>query len=93
MGEYHIGEAFKKVTQERHWKHRFQQAKIATEWESIVGRVAATYTTEVKLLGSSLIIKTTMSALKNEFVLRQDQIIASIHELLGEEVIKEVIIS
>lgn len=93
MAQYSIGEALKKVMQEKHWKQRFFQATISNDWALIVGETIAKYTTEVKLIDDKVIIKTQVAALKSELNMNKEIIIQKINQHLQATAVRELIIS
>jgi predicted nucleic acid-binding Zn ribbon protein len=93
MAQYSIGDALKKVMQEKHWKQRFFQATISNDWEKIMGETIARYTKEVKLVDDKLIIKTHIAALKSELMGNKDVIIEKVNAHLQANVVNDLIIS
>ncbi len=92
MAQYSMQEAIKKMLQESNWTNRYYGQKIKDEWELLMGKTVAKYTTDVKLQDTTLLIYTHASSLKNELVFHKKEIIEKVNDYLGEKVIKSVLI-
>jgi predicted nucleic acid-binding Zn ribbon protein len=93
MSSITIADALQQMLNNSAWKGRYIQSKLRLEWETIVGKTISKYTDEVKLIDHTLVIKTHVAALKNELQMSKPFLITQVNDYLGENYIKEVIIS
>jgi len=61
-------------------------------WEEIMGSTIAKYTDKIQVVGSTLFIHTQVAPLKQELQFQKEKIIERVNELMGEKLIKEVVI-
>lgn len=92
MGQYSIGDALRQLLDKSHWTPKVRELRIKQEWEAIVGKTIARYTTSVALNGSTLTIVTAIAPLKQELLLGKEGLIARINEHLGETAVSDVVI-
>jgi hypothetical protein len=57
-----------------------------------MGKTIARYTDKLQIFGDKLIITTRVAPLKQELIYQKEKIILRVNELLGQNVIREVII-
>lgn len=92
MGQYSIGEAINRMLEESRWKPVMHEQRICNEWEQIVGKTVARYTRSITLNGTTLIISTSVAALKQELLLSKPKLITHINEYLGAQAVAEIMI-
>lgn len=92
MGQYSIGEALRHLLDKSQWTPKVLELRIKQDWEAIVGKTIARYTTSVSLNGTTLTVITEVAPLKQELLLGKDGLIARINEHLGERAVTEVVI-
>ena len=92
MGEYSLGDALKYFLNHSKLKGYIQALQIEDVWEQIMGKTIAKYTEKIQIQGKTLFISTTMAPLKQELLFQKDNIIKRVNEILGENVVKEVVI-
>jgi hypothetical protein len=92
MGQYHIGDAIKSMVNTSRLKSGIRSVQITTVWEELMGKTIAKYTEHIQIVNQTLFITTSVGPLKNELMYQKAQIIDRINEVLGENMIKEVII-
>lgn len=93
MGEYSLGDALKLFLGKSRLKGYVQALQIEEVWEQIMGKTIAKYTEKIQLHGGKLYITTYVAPLKQELAYQKELIIQRVNEVLGENVVKEVIIS
>lgn len=93
MGTYSLGDAIKLFLDQSRLKGPVQALKIEEVWEQIMGKTIARYTEKIQLHGSKLYITTYVAPLKQELAYQKELIIQRVNEVLGENIIKEVIIN
>lgn len=93
MGEFSMGDALKQFLNHSRLKGAVQALQIEDVWENIMGKTIARYTDKINIHGHTLYISTTVAPLKQELQYQKEKIIQRVNESLGEQVIKEVVIS
>ncbi|NIG56128.1 DUF721 domain-containing protein [Chitinophaga sp. Cy-1792] len=91
-GTTSIGDALREFLNKSRMKPRLTEVRIQENWEDIMGKTIARYTSGIQLIDGKLIITTTVAPLKQELSYSKDKIIKLVNEKLGENVVKEVII-
>ncbi|MFB6457963.1 DUF721 domain-containing protein [Chitinophaga sp. Hz27] len=91
-GTTSIGDALREFLNKSRMKPRLTEVRIQENWEEIMGKTIARYTSGIQLIDGKLIITTTVAPLKQELSYSKDKIIKLVNEKLGENVVKEVII-
>ncbi len=92
MGQYHIGDAIKSMVNTSRLKSGIRSVQITTVWEELMGKTIAKYTEHIQIVNQTLFITTSVGPLKNELMYQKAQIIDRINEVLGENMIKDVVI-
>lgn len=90
MGQYSIGEALKLLMEKSGWAPKAHELRMREEWEQIAGKTISKYTRNLYLSGGTLTIYTDVAALKQELLLAKPQLMATINEYFGEQVVKEI---
>lgn len=93
MGEYHIGDALKKMVAKSNMRSQLQAVQIEAVWEQLMGKTISKYTETIKIVNHTLFISTTVGPLKNELMYQKKIIIERVNDAFGEAVVKEVVIS
>lgn len=73
-------------------KPRLMEVRIQDNWEQLMGKTIARYTQSIQLIDHKLIVTTTVAPLKQELTYSKDKIIKLVNEMLGESIVKEVMI-
>jgi predicted nucleic acid-binding Zn ribbon protein len=92
MGSYSIGEALNMLLEKSHWKPKINELRIKEEWEAIVGKTIAKYTSNIYLNKNTLYIYTQVAVLSQELSMGKEQLIKNINAYFKETVVKEIII-
>lgn len=93
MGEISLQEAMQQFLKKSRLKSGVQAAQIEDVWEKIMGNTIAKYTDNIKIIGHTLFISSSVAPLKNELMYQKDIIIERVNEALGENLIKEVVVN
>lgn len=93
MGEYSLGEAIEQFLKKSRLKGSVQALQITDVWEQVMGKTVAKYTDSIKIYGDKLYVSTAVAPLKQELLYQKDIIAQRVNEVLGEKVIKEVVIT
>ena len=92
MGQYSLGDALKQFLDKSRLKGSIQALQIEDLWEQLMGKTIAKYTDKIQIHGSTLYITTSMAPLKQELLYQKDKIKQRVNEVLGENVVKDVVI-
>ncbi len=92
MGEISIQDALQQFLKTSRLKNGIQSIKIEDTWEQIMGKTIAKYTEKIQIIGTTLFITTNVAPLKHELMYQKPRIIERVNELMGEAIIKEVVI-
>ncbi len=92
MAELSIGDAIKNFLNKSHLKNGIRALQIEELWEQIMGKTIAKYTDSIKIINHTLFIQTHVGPLKQELLYQKKKIIERVNEVMGEQVIREVVI-
>ena len=92
MSELSIQDAMQQFLKNSRLKNGIQAVRIESLWEEIMGKTISKYTDKIQIINTTLFITTTVAPLKNELLYQKEKIIERVNELMGEIVIKEVVI-
>ncbi|MEC5144597.1 DUF721 domain-containing protein [Chitinophaga sp. 212800010-3] len=87
-----IGDALREFMNKSRMKPRLTEVRIQENWESLMGKTIARYTQSIQLIDHKLIVTTTVAPLKQELTYSKDKIIKLVNEMLGESIVRDVII-
>ncbi len=73
-------------------KPKLDESRIRDSWQEVMGKTTAKYTTNVWLTKGKLYVQVNSAPLKNELTYLRDTIKLRFNEMLGSEVVREVII-
>ncbi|SEW50808.1 DUF721 domain-containing protein [Chitinophaga arvensicola] len=91
-GTTSIGDALREFMNKSRMKPRLMEVRIQDNWEQLMGKTIARYTQSIQLIDNKLIVTTTVAPLKQELTYSKDKIIKLVNEMLGESVVREVMI-
>lgn len=87
-----IGDALREFMNKSRLKPRLNEVRIQENWEQLMGKTISRYTESIQLIDGKLLITTTVAPLKQELNYSKDKIIKLVNEMLGEAVVREVVI-
>jgi len=87
-----MGDALKEFMDKSRMKPRLTEVRIQENWEQMMGKTISRYTENIQLIDGKLMITTTVAPLKQELNYSKDKIIKLVNEMLGERLVREVII-
>lgn len=85
-------DALKEFMDKSRMKPRLTEVRIQEKWEEMMGKTISRYTESIQLIDGKLMITTSVAPLKQELNYSKDKIIKLVNEMLGEKVVREVII-
>jgi len=92
MGEFSMQEAMEQFLRQSRLKNGIQAVRIESVWEEMMGKTIAKYTEKIQIINQTLFITTSVAPLKNELLYQKETIIQRINEMMGEKVIREVVV-
>jgi predicted nucleic acid-binding Zn ribbon protein len=87
-----MGDALREFMDKSRMKPRLTEVRIRENWEQIMGKTISRYTEGIQLIDGKLLISTNVAPLKQELSYSKDKIIKLVNEMLGEPVVREVVI-
>lgn len=88
----HIGAALKDFINKSKLKSGLRAVQIENVWEELMGKTISHYTDKIEIINRTLIIYTSVGALKHELVYQKSKIIERINEAFNENIISDVIV-
>lgn len=92
MAQMSLGDALKAFLDKSKLKNGVRAVQIEEVWEKIMGKTIAKYTDKIEIINDKLFIYSSVGPLKNELQYQKPQIIERVNEVMGEKVIREVVI-
>lgn len=92
MGQYSMGDAIQQFLNQSRIKNSIQALQIEDIWADIMGKTIARYTDEIKIINHTLFITTNVAPLKQELYFQRLKIMQRVNEVLGQQIIKEIVI-
>ncbi len=92
MSEISLQDAIQQFLQKSRLKNGIQAVRIEEVWEQLMGKTIAKYTDKIQIINHTLFITTTVAPLKNELLYQKQNIIERVNEVMGEQVLKDVVI-
>lgn len=92
MSEISLQDAIQQFLQKSRLKSGIQAIRIEEIWEQVMGKTIAKYTDKIQIINHTLYITSTVAPLKNELLYQKEKIIERINEVMGEKVVKDVVI-
>ena len=88
----HIGAALKDFINKSKLKTGLRAVQIDKIWEELMGKTISRYTDKIEIVNRTLIIYTSVGALKHELIYQKQKIIERVNEAFNENVIMDVLI-
>lgn len=79
-------------SQQKKMKVPLLEARIVNLWRPLMGELINRYTEKIYVKNEVLFIKVEQSALKNELLYLQEQIIEKINKEVGEDAIRKIVL-
>jgi len=89
--EQSLGEVIREMLSSYRLEGKLKQAKVIEAWPEVVGEMITKYTRDIYFKRSRLYVKIDSPAIKNELSYSKGKIIESLNEVVGEEVVSDII--
>lgn len=86
-----LKDVFEELLQAYKLKDRFNEAKVISSWEELMGKTVASRTTNLYLKDKKLYVTFSSAAIKNELIMNRSKVMALIDEKFGKGTILELI--
>ena len=86
-----LGEGVKEFLETHGIKEKYNEAALLASWEKVMGKTIAGRTVGISIKKRKMTIKVTSAPLRKELSMHKTKILALVAEVLGEDLIEEVI--
>lgn len=90
--EQKLKDVLKMMVSEMKWDHKLYESQIKEFWTKRMGTTINQYTKELKLRRGKLFITLDSSPVKQELSYEREKLRKTLNELMGAEVIKDIVI-
>jgi predicted nucleic acid-binding Zn ribbon protein len=87
-----INQVIRELLRELNIERKLKEVGIVSGWESMMGRMVASRTSQIYIRNRILYIHVTSSVLKNELLMMRQDIINRVNEQAGEKIIDQIVI-
>lgn len=87
-----LGDLLGEFSQQKKLKKPLLEARVVALWKPLMGDLINKYTEKVSVKDKVLFVKVQQSALKNELLYLQDEIIDKINKEVGENAIVKMVL-
>jgi len=88
----HISELIDAFVKQHRMESKLREITLVTDWEKLFGKTIDKYTRSLKLNGSTLYVYLSSSVLRQELHFNRNDMINSINEHFGDEVVREIVL-
>lgn len=85
-----LGDAIKAFIATMKWEDKINEATLINDWEKIIGKETAKYTTEVKFKDGKLTIYFKSAALRYELMMKKKPLIDRINSYFNVPLVKDI---
>jgi predicted nucleic acid-binding Zn ribbon protein len=89
----HISSVIQAMYKRYHLDSKLDEMSIEKDWEQIVGKLIAKYTTDITLKSKTLYIKVDNPVLKNEVFLQRNELLRKVNEYYQKVVAEKIFVS
>ena len=86
-----LGEVIREMLSSYRLEGKLRQARIIEAWPEVTGKMITQHTRDLYIKGRTLFVKLDSPALKTELSYSKSQIVDSLNEAAGGEVIKDIV--
>ena len=86
-----LGEVIREMLSQYRLEGKLSQARLIEAWPEVTGPMIAKHTRDIYIKGRTLYVKVDSPALKNELSYSRSQILSSLNETVGEEIVTEIV--
>jgi predicted nucleic acid-binding Zn ribbon protein len=86
-----ISSVLKSYIHENKLDRKLNELDLIKSWESVMGKTVMRYTAKLYIQNSTLFVETTSPVVRNELLMMKEEIRVKLNEVVGEEIIKQII--
>ena len=90
--EQTLGQAIEAVFKRYHLQEKVDGVAVINAWESVVGKMIASHTTDLYVNKNTLFVYLDSDAIRNELKYARALIIKNLNKVVGKEVINEIVL-
>ncbi|MBU1012893.1 MAG: DUF721 domain-containing protein [Bacteroidetes bacterium] len=89
--EMTIGQAIKELLKTYKLEDKMTEVKLINSWESVVGKMIANHTVDIKLKKRKLFVKMDSAAITNELTYAKTKMVKALNKEAGADILDEII--
>ena len=91
--EMTIGQAITELLKTYKLEDKMTEVKLVNSWESVVGKMIAKHTVEIKLKKRKLFVKMDSAAITNELTYAKTKMVKALNIEAGADILDEIVFS
>ena len=91
--EMTVGQAINELLRTYKLEDKLTEVKLVNSWESVVGKMIAKHTVEIKLKKRKLFVKMDSAAITNELTYAKTKMIKALNKEAAADILDEIIFS
>ncbi len=91
--EMTLGQAIKELLKTYKLEDKMTEVKLINSWETVVGKMIAKHTLNIKLKNRKLFVKMDSAAITNELGYAKTKIVKALNKEAGADILDEIIFS
>ncbi len=88
-----LGDLIKEFYEQRRGSEYLYEVKVINSWRQVVGPFIATHTIDLSIKHGGLYVRADSDALRNELSYSKSLLIRNLNEVVGREVIHEIVLN
>lgn len=86
-----LSSVLKSYVRENNLERKLNELELIKSWETVMGKTVMRYTGKLSIQNSTLFVETTSPVVRNELLMMKEEIRVRLNEVVGEELIKQII--
>lgn len=87
-----LGDAIRTfLTEQKGFNRKLLENRVVHSWSEIMGKTVASYTSHVEIRRQKLYVTLTSSVVRHSLAMTKDDIVRKINEMMGVEVITDIV--
>lgn len=86
-----LSSVLKSYVRENNLERKLNELELIMSWETVMGKTVMRYTGKLSIQNSTLFVETTSPVVRNELLMMKEEIRVRLNEVVGEELIKQII--
>jgi hypothetical protein len=86
-----LSSVLKSYVRENNLERKLNELDLIKSWEVVMGKTVMRYTGKLSIQNSILFVETTSPVVRNELLMMKEEIRVRLNEVVGEELIKQII--